>query len=114
MRVLVCGDRNWTNSRLIREYLEELNPDSLIEGEARGADRLSAIEASSMGIEVIRVPADWGEYGKAAGAIRNREMIKYEPELVIAFHNSIEESKGTADMLYVAECSGILYILVEE
>lgn len=58
--VLVCGDRNWTDSELIEEVLRTVvNLVRIIEGEARGADKLSATVAKNLGVEVERCPADW-------------------------------------------------------
>jgi len=39
--------------------------------------------------------ADWERYGRAAGPIRNRQMIETKPNLVLAFHNNLALSKGT-------------------
>ena len=52
--------------------------------------------------------ADWDKHGKAAGAIRNREMLKKgQPNLVIAFHTALQQSKGTRDMVELAKKAGI-------
>lgn len=61
MRVLISGDREWDDKGRIREYLQS-RPDvvtCVIEGEARGADRLARIVAMELGIKVQSVPADW-------------------------------------------------------
>ena len=105
MKVLICGDRNWNDlpsiggvlRRLVKRYtVQELE---IIEGEARGADRMARTEAEDLGIKVHRFPADWSKYHKAAGPIRNSKMLAEGPDMVIAFHNNILESKGTQDML---------------
>lgn len=114
MRVLVCGDRNWTDKHLIAEVLGSFPFDTLIEGEQRGADRLSREVAETWNRLVLPFPAHWEQYGKGAGHIRNRQMLKVgKPDLVIAFHKHIEESLGTADMLCQAEDAGIPYCLIE-
>ena len=108
MRALVCGDRNWTNVAAIRQRLQQLPADTIIiEGEARGADRAAAEAARQLGLSVLRFPADWGRYGKAAGARRNREMLDANPDLVIAFHPDLSRSKGTADMVRIARKAGV-------
>jgi hypothetical protein len=72
----------------------------IIEGEARGADRLARMAAEAHGYTVERYPADWSAYHRAAGPIRNRQMLREgRPHLILAFHDHIAESKGTADMI---------------
>jgi hypothetical protein len=46
---------------------------------------------------VIAMPADWANHGKAAGPIRNRKMLDLKPDLVLAFHADLTNSKGTKD-----------------
>ena len=63
--------------------------------------------AKQLGFEVREYPAKWDEHGKAAGPIRNRQMFDSEkPELVIAFHNDLANSKGTKDMVAYARSKG--------
>jgi len=112
--LLVCGDRNWTDRMLIRGFLEVYNPSLVIEGEAYGADTIAREEAEDLGIPVMKVFAEWDKYGKGAGHIRNGKMLDGEPDLVLAFHSKIEESKGTANCLSQAEDRDIEYFLVED
>ncbi len=99
--VLLCGDRNWTDRGTIRAWIAKLQDwgyDTVVEGEARGADKIAREEAEAAGMNVIQVPASWELYGRAAGPIRNTKMLTYSPELVVAFHPDIEHSKGTRNM----------------
>lgn len=108
MKVLVCGDRNWTNRERIYERLAHLPGGSIvIHGAARGADSIAGDVAGELGYEVERYPAQWDVYGRAAGPIRNMEMLDRKPELVIAFHNNISNSRGTAHCLKEAVRRGI-------
>jgi hypothetical protein len=43
MRILVCGDREWTDEALVRQVLREQNPSLIIEGGARGADTCARV-----------------------------------------------------------------------
>jgi len=104
MRVLICGDRNWKDRDSIFACVSAL-PESvpIIEGEARGADRIAGQATRFYGHTVFEFPADWNQYGKAAGPIRNRQIMKEgKPTLVIFFHNNLKQSKGTRDMVEVA------------
>lgn len=112
MRVLVCGDRNWNHQSAIDAVLTGLLSQNdelvIIEGDARGADRMAGEWAEFVRgntCDPVRhetYPADWSEHGRAAGPIRNRQMLAAKPDLVVAFHNDLSESKGTKDMVTIA------------
>jgi hypothetical protein len=97
MKILVCGDREWTDRELIKEVLSQWKGKEvvIIEGGARGADNLANECAKELGFKVITVEADWKSYGKAAGPFRNKRMLAMRPDLVIAFHDDLGKSKGT-------------------
>lgn len=118
MKVLVCGDRKWSNHDRLYKVLDELhqqNPITLIiEGEASGADTLARLWAKSKNIPVEGHPAHWDKYGRAAGPMRNAEMLKSNPDLVLAFHNKITFSKGTLNMLKRAQQANVKSILFTE
>lgn len=108
MKVLISGSRDWLDEELILERLSKLPKDTvIIEGGARGADRLSKVVAERLGLEVVEFPADWEKYGKAAGPIRNRRMLSESPDLVIAFHEDLSKSRGTRDTVEEARRRGI-------
>lgn len=108
MKVLCCGDRDWWDRITIQKRLKEFAADTVvIEGEARGADLMSASVAKEIGLTVLPFPADWEKFKKAAGPIRNCQMLDQKPDLVIAFHNDIESSKGTKHCVTEAKRRGI-------
>lgn len=107
MRLLICGDRHWTNKQLIAQELLKVAPDTvIIAGAAQGADTIAAREARQLGLIVHEFPAKWSEYGRAAGPIRNLEMLQFlkasEGDEVWAFHDDLEHSKGTKHMVNAA------------
>ena len=80
----------------------------VVEGGAPGADLLSKKAAISLNIEYREYKADWKKYGRAAGPKRNQQMLDCErPDLVVAFHPNINESKGTKDMVNRARKANI-------
>ena len=102
MNILICGDRYYTDCKKIQEYLNTLDPlqDVIIHGAARGADSLAGNLATSMKMRVLEFPAKWEEFNKSAGPIRNQQMIdEGHPDLVVYFHDNIDVSKGTKDMV---------------
>jgi hypothetical protein len=117
--VLVTGDRNWTNyERIARELdavMHERNAAVLIiHGAATGADSL-ARQWSDRNYHYYdgyqdskEYPANWRKYGRAAGPIRNQQMLEEgKPDFVLAFHNNIANSKGTKDMVARARKANI-------
>lgn len=94
-RFLICGNRDWVDKSLIKNMIKVHNPSIIIEGEARGADSLAREIGEELGIEVIKFPANWTKYHKAAGPIRSQQMLdEGKPDAVIAFHDDIENSGG--------------------
>lgn len=110
MRVLVCGDRNWVDYDLVVEKLLSIGdgPHIIIDGAARGADSCGNRAAINLGWPYVRFPANWNKYNRAAGPIRNQQMLdEGKPDLVLAFHDDINGSLGTADMVRRARRAGV-------
>jgi hypothetical protein len=106
MRVLVCGSRSFNDYQLLERTLETLPITTIIEGEARGADTLARRYGVGRGLDVIPFKALWDKHGKAAGAIRNTEMLtKGRPDIVVAFWDG--ESRGTRNMIEQAQRAGV-------
>jgi len=117
MRVLVCGDRNWTNEAVISKVLDEIKDDIdvVIDGHCLGADQFGHAWAKRNGIDSTCYPADWQTYGPAAGPIRNSQMLKEgNPDLILAFHNDIHNSVGTKDMVRKAIKAGVAVRIIKE
>lgn len=111
-RILICGDRNWQNFQVILNELSKEHQrepvEIVIEGEATGADTMGRLAADRLGIPVLPFPADWRKHGRSAGPIRNRLQFKEgRPTLGLAFHDFLENSKGTLDMVNVMRKGGV-------
>lgn len=109
MKVLICGDRNWRDEAAIASCIDALPLGAIIiQGEARGADKIAGRLAAKKGFHVMSFPANWNRYGKAAGPIRNRQMMQEgSPHLTVFFHNNLRQSKGTRDMVKVSVDKGV-------
>jgi YspA, cpYpsA-related SLOG family len=112
VRVIVCGSRRWTDRKRIEDRLFDLVTDNpgeqitIVHGDAaNGADKIADQEAMKAGLLIERHPADWSEYGKRAGFVRNAEMAQAGADLCIAFWDG--RSSGTAHMMECAESAGI-------
>ena len=101
--VIFCGDRAWKGRGVVSDRLVRLlkRDPIIVHGAARGADEISGLEATLLGLRVVSFPAEWERYGRGAGPIRNQAMLDQAPNLlgVIAFHDHLNRSKGTNDML---------------
>lgn len=106
MRVLVCGDRRFDDWSLLCQVLGRFGIDEIIEGGATGADFLARVWAKYLGVPFREFPANWKLYGKAAGPIRNKQMLdEGKPDLAIAF--LAPGSRGTKDMIEQARKAGV-------
>lgn len=105
-RVLVCGGRTYKNMRRVFEVLDGLDPQPwvIIQGGAPGADHLAWEWAGARRVSCEVFIADWRAHGRAAGPIRNQQMLdEGKPDLVIAFPGGT----GTRDMTSRAKAAGI-------
>lgn len=109
MRVLICGGRTWYDLKYSYFVLDFIHTrwysiSTLIQGGAFGADALADHWAFDRKLNREEYPADWNKFGKAAGMIRNKEMlVKGKPDLVIAFPGG----KGTAGMIALARKANV-------
>lgn len=112
--VLVCGGRDYENRSRVYAVLEQLARERhislVIQGGARGADTLALAWAAGHSIQRKTFHADWHAYGKAAGPMRNQQMLdEGKPNLVVAFPGG----HGTADMVARARAAGIEIVEID-
>lgn len=123
-RVLVCGSRDWDDPEIVRVILDgavalhksnSRQPMVVIEGAARGADSHAGEWARRhpWDCQLLEYPADWDTHGRAAGPIRNKQMLEEgQPTVVFAFSDNLEESRGTANMVAQAKKAGVpVYVI---
>jgi hypothetical protein len=117
LRVLVCGGRDYDDYDRIRKVLDEFcdehnladneykmpNGLVIIQGGARGADSLAFDWAAINWVPIEEHKANWAKYGRAAGAIRNKQMLDTGIDVVIAFPGG----RGTEHMKQIARKAGI-------
>lgn len=99
-------------NKLTLEYSDLFNPRDnwlptdiiIIEGGATGADSAAYDFAVCSFCQVEEYAADWKTHGKAAGPIRNQQMIDIgKPDIAVEFPGG----KGTADMRSRLDKAGI-------
>ena len=110
-RVLITGSRDWVSTGKIESALLAATagiPGSdiaVIHGGAKGADRIAGRLAYEWGMNVEVYPADWDKHGRAAGVIRNQQMVDLGADICLAF--PLGESRGTRHCMRIAEKAGI-------
>ena len=122
LRVLVCGSRTYADEAKVHDVLSAINRvhgpiDTIIDGAATGADTLGwGWGYNSPGIKSERYAANWNLHGKAAGPIRNQQMLdEGKPDLVVAFVDKpLSQSRGTADMVCRSRAAGLRVIVHSE
>jgi|ERR1035437_3032507 hypothetical protein len=109
-KVVVCGGRDFTDSKFIYSELDRLHAlytfTQVIEGDARGADRIAGQWATKNKIQDVKYPADWEKHGNKAGILRNIQMLELKPDYVICFPGG----KGTAHTFKTALKMGLIVI----
>lgn len=127
MRLLISGSRGWHDEgavlAIVSHYQQAAHNQGeefiLIHGHARsGADALADRVGRTLGLKVgedlIRVPADWDRHGRAAGPIRNQQMLdEHAPDLLVAFR-STGKSNGTDHMIRIARAAGITTHVIDD
>lgn len=110
MRVIVCGGRDYNDTKAIFTALDKLHAqtpiEAVIHGNASGADRIGGAWDENRGVGNWPVPAQWAKFGKSAGPRRNQNMLGMGADAVVAFPGG----RGTADMIRRAEKSGVKVI----
>lgn len=109
MKILICGSRDYKNIEAIKNVINRLSAeDIVIHGCAKGADSIAGYLAKNKGLKVLEFPAQWDKYGKAAGPIRNKQMLdEGKPDEVYAFYADKSKSRGTKNMVKQSRKAGI-------
>lgn len=106
MKALICGGRDYNDRSFLFDFMNSFHAKEpiteVIHGAARGADTLGGAWAESKNIPVTKFPANWN-LGKAAGFIRNQQMLDQNPDIVIAFPGG----NGTKHTVETAKKMGI-------
>lgn len=116
-RVIIAGTRSFNNYEQLRDSCNSLLSEKqrthtvvVISGTARGADQMGERYARERGFQLRRFPADWEQYGKSAGYIRNADMAN-NADALIAFWDG--QSKGTLNMIETAKKKGLAVRIIE-
>lgn len=109
-RILVAGCRFYENYQEAEAYidfcLQNINKAAaliFVSGGCCGADRLGERYAENHGYAIERYPADWERYGKAAGPIRNQQMVDACDYVICFWDGKSRGTKSTIDFACTAK-----------
>lgn len=114
IRILATGSRDWTDRRTARRALADAghmlgaHPQEVTVvhgGCPTGLDKIIDEVAREFGCRVEKVEADWKTHGKAAGPLRNQEMVDRGADVCLGFPLGV--SSGTRDCMRRAAQAGI-------
>lgn len=106
MRIAIGGCRDYEEYREFCEFvsmcMEKMEREEVVilSGHCSGVDLMAERYAAENGITLEIFPANWAKYGRAAGPVRNKQMVE-RADAVIAFWDG--KSKGTASLLQYAK-----------
>jgi hypothetical protein len=108
VKTIIAGSRNFTDPTLVEMAVElarnHIQVTEVVSGQCEGIDRLGEIWATTHDIPCSYFPADWDKHGKAAGPIRNSEMVNYADALIAVWDG---RSRGTMDVIKKARTKGL-------
>jgi hypothetical protein len=112
-KVLICGSRDYeiTVDKMYRDLIDTINflseiaketitVDKIISGGATGPDSVAIKMCERYNIPCIVNTPDWASWGRAAGPMRNKQMVDMA-DIVIAYWDG--KSKGTESTIKFTE-----------
>lgn len=106
MKIVIAGTRTFSDYKLMDEEIKkflienEVSNPEIVSGMSRGADKLGFRWAEQNGFQTKKFPADWNKYGRAAGPIRNKEMLNYGDSVLVFWDGKSVGTKHMIDITY--------------
>lgn len=113
--VIIAGSRGFPRDTFndAIALLDASRVAAVVSGCAAGPDTWGATWARAHGVPVVEMPADWERHGKAAGPLRNADMIAHALHhggRLLAFWDG--ESRGTAHIIRASRQQGLPVVVV--
>ena len=113
VKIGVVGSRSFTDYAKLEKTLDALDlscADVVVSGGCpQGADALAERYARSRALDLKVFPALWHKYGRSAGIVRNRELVKY-CDFVVLFWDGI--SRGTGSTLRICLELSVRFLVI--
>lgn len=118
MTLAIVGSRSFDDYSLgyltTDEFIKELSDigidiDRIVSGGAQGADKFGKQYAKSSNRNLTEHLAEWDKYGKSAGMIRNKDIIR-DADCAIVFWDGV--SKGTKNSIEHIMSKNIPYKII--
>lgn len=105
-KVIIAGSRTISDMSLLEEAIAEsgFNVELVINGTAKGADKLGKEYADEHDLSVASFPADWDVFKAAgvmhlAGSVRNEEMAVVANKAIVLWDGESTGSKNMIDIM---------------
>lgn len=100
MKLIIAGSRHLDIPKEMIDWIigqfQDLNDvNEIVSGTAKGVDTSGELFAKRYNMGLTKFPANWEEYGKKAGHLRNAEMAEYADALLLVWDGL---SNGSANM----------------
>jgi hypothetical protein len=113
MKVIIAGGRDFVpmqkHFNWLAKTIKKLCVTEIVSGGCSGADLFGECAANHYALPIKLFPANWKEYGLAAGPMRNEEMAKYADACIL-----FPGGRGTDDMKRRAISHGLTVIDYKE
>ena len=106
MKVIIAGSRQIEDFDELSRLVDSVDwtIDEVVSGGCRGVDEMGEKWAKDRAIPLKTFYADWGQFGREAGEIRNRDMAAYADGLLLLWDG---KSPGSSCMLRESARAGI-------
>ncbi len=106
MKVIIAGSRYINSIPMFEDAVKGSGFDitEVVSGGCRGVDEMGEEFARAMGIPCRIFMAQWKDYGKSAGPMRNHKMASYADALIAIWDG---KSRGTKNMIETATKMGL-------
>ena len=99
-RIVIGGYRKFNDYKVFKDFVDSCigdeNEITILSGHCKGVDLMGEQYAKEKGLLLEVYPAEWQKYGRAAGPIRNKQMVE-KADVVIAF--TCPRATGTKNLI---------------